>query len=183
MELIFKTPHGSHLYGLNHADSDEDFYSVYRREVKRTNHTRYKWAKQSIVDGVDTVRVDFGTWVRWCDKGVPQALEAMFSPVPIVDEISAYRAAYRVGITNMRDTYYRTMDNFVQEGSIKRKRHALRLFLNLRQANRYGRFNPRLTARQKFWVEQVAQRFDDETVLRLVLSNRMDNDVTDLLRR
>ncbi len=26
--VLFKTPHGSHLYGLAHADSDKDFYTV-----------------------------------------------------------------------------------------------------------------------------------------------------------
>lgn len=165
--VLFKTIHGSHLYGLAHADSDTDFYTVLE-PVKRK---RYKYAKQSIVDGVDSVTVDLGTWLRLCDKGVPQALEAMFSTVPEVDHLAELRNSYRVGIDSMRDTYYRAMDNFVKANDFKRKKHALRLYLNLKQAARYGRFNPTLTDKQRWWVEQVATRFTDESVLRLVLSN------------
>lgn len=168
--VLFKTVHGSHLYGLAHANSDEDFYTV----VAPVKRAKYKYAKQSIVDGIDNVTVDLGTWLRLCDKGVPQALEAMFSKMPLVDELTQLRRSYRVGSTRMRDTYYRTMENFVQAGDFKRKKHALRLYLNLKQAMKYGQFNPTLTQRERWWVEQVATRFDDEAVLRLVLSNRFD---------
>lgn len=166
--VIFKTPHGSHLYGLAHESSDEDFYTVVFR-AKRGR--RYKYAKQSIVDNVDSLTVDLGTWLRLCDKGVPQALEAMFSPVPLVDEISALRNSYRVNFDNMRDTYHRTMQNFVAAGDEKRRRHALRLYLNLKVAARRGRFNPVLSDKQKWWMEQVLKLFNDDELAGMLLSN------------
>lgn len=64
-DILFKTIHGSRLYGLNHAESDEDFYTV----VSRPRGRKYNWAKQSIVDGLDSVVIDFPTWLRLCEKG------------------------------------------------------------------------------------------------------------------
>jgi len=168
--VLFKTVHGSHLYGLAHANSDEDWYTV----VAPVKRKKYKYATQTIVGDQDTMTVDLGTWLRLCDKGVPQALEAMFSRMPVHDELTQLRRSYRVGSTAMRDTYYRTMENFVKAGDFKRKKHALRLYLNLKTAMKYGTFNPTLTQRERWWLEQVATRFDDEAVLRLVLSNRFD---------
>jgi hypothetical protein len=167
-KVLFKTVHGSHLYGLESENSDRDFYTVVLRERRGR---KYKYAKQTVTGDVDNMTVDVGTWLLMCEKSVPQALEAMFSPKPLVDELSALRNSYRVGGT-MRDTYLRTMENFVQSGDDKRKRHALRLYLNLKQASRYGRFNPRLTAHQRWWVDSVATRFSDESVLGLVTSNK-----------
>lgn len=169
-DVVFKTMHGSHLYGLNHEDSDQDFYTVVWRGDRGK---RYKFAKQDIVNGVDNVTVDYHTWLGLCAKGVPQALEAMFSPVPEIDKLPFFRQAYHVGISNMRETYYRTMENFVKANDIKRKRHALRLYLNYRDASRYGWFNPRLTEHQVWWVTQVAERMSDSTVLRFVLTERL----------
>lgn len=147
--MLFKTVHGSHLYGLAHAGSDNDYYVVL--ETQRKKKARY--AKQSIVDGVDTTTVDFGTWVNQCQAGVPQALEAMFSHYPMYESegIKEYRNSFRAG-SNMRDRYYRTIDNFLAEPDFKKNRHGLRLALNLRDGLRYGRFNPTLTRRQAVWV-------------------------------
>lgn len=145
--LLFKTVHGSRLYRLAHENSDLDYYQVV--ETKRNRKARY--AKQSIIDGVDTTTVDFGTWVNMCQSGVPQACEAMFSSMAVVDEISEFRNAFRIG-PGVRDKYFRTIDNFLTEPDFKRNRHALRLTLNLRDALRYGRFNPTLSARAAVWV-------------------------------
>lgn len=169
--VIFKTIHGSHLYGLAHEGSDEDYYTVLDRGNRGR---RLKYSKQSIVDGIDSVTVDLGTWLRLCEKGVPQALEAMFSPVAEVDEISSLRTSYRVGFTNMRDTYYRTMENFLDAGDEKRRKHALRLWANLGQASRHGRFNPRLTSKQVIVIESLVSRLSVDELRSLCLSNDFD---------
>ncbi len=71
--ILFKTIAGSRLYGLNHANSDEDFYII-----TPTWHTlRALNASQTIQEKIDTSTADFATFVRMADKGVPQALEAM----------------------------------------------------------------------------------------------------------
>lgn len=149
MYVLFKTVHGSHLYGLNHAGSDEDFYTVVSKV--KTNKARY--AKQKIVDGIDTTTVDMGTWLRYCEAGVPQALEAMFSERPLIDHIPALRAQYTVG-TQVFDRYLRTIKSFAlnDENSYKQKRHALRLALNMQEMRGRGRFNPTLNVEQKSWT-------------------------------
>lgn len=145
--MLFKTLHGSHLYGLAHEQSDHDYYVVL--PTQRGRKARY--ATQTIVDGVDTTTVDFGTWVNMCQSGVPQALEAMFSSMATHDEISEFRNSFRVG-DGIRDKYYRTIDNFLAESDFKKNRHAIRLALNLRDGLRYGRFNPTLSPRARVWV-------------------------------
>jgi len=150
--MLFKTIHGSRLYGLAHKDSDYDFYTVVDRVPKR----RAKYATHKIVDGVDSVVVDFGTWVNMCQSGVPQALEAMFSRQATFDDISEFRESFVAGET-VRDKYYRTIDNFIREPDFKKNRHALRMALNLRDALRYGRFNPTLSKRAAVWVTYHAK--------------------------
>lgn len=165
MEVLFKTQHGSHLYGLNHADSDEDWYTV----VAPVKRKRYKYSKQSIVNGVDSMTVDLPTWLRLCDKGVPQALEAMFAPNPAVDKLTALRYSYRAG-GEVRKTYARTIANFIEEGSFKRRRHALRLALNLRDLLGSGRFNPVVKPHEKEWMDLCAIALDDEDLLAVAFS-------------
>lgn len=150
--MLFKTVHGSHLYGLSHANSDRDYYVVLETQKKK----KAKYAKHSVVDGVDVTTVDFGTWVNMCQAGVPQALEAMFSHKALHDEIRAFRNSFRVG-EGIRDRYYRTIDNFLTDDDFKKKRHALRLALNLRDGLRYGRFDPTLSKRAVIWVTYYAK--------------------------
>jgi hypothetical protein len=154
MTLLFKTRHGSHLYGLAHAGSDEDFYRV----VNTRRNRRAKYATQTIVDGVDTTTVDLGTWVNMCQAGVPQALEAMFAPdnVVLFDALPDFRRAFRFG-SACRDRYFRTIDNFLDEPNAKKNRHGLRLALNLRDGLRYGRFNPTLSPANRVWVTYHAR--------------------------
>jgi len=169
-KLVFRTVHGSHLYGLAHADSDMDFYEVYVRSIKRNSHTRATWAKQSIVDGVDTTKVDFGTWMEQCRKGVPQALEAMFSGLAEVDEIDSFRNAFRVG-TGAVETYLRTIKAFCMDEenpSFKKRRHAVRLAYNCNTLREYGRFNPTMTEHQIMVANKfaAAEWVDPETLYR-----------------
>ena len=143
MEVLFKTVHGSRLYGLAHAGSDEDFYTV----VSKVKTARAKYAKQSIVDGVDSVVVDFGTWLYQCEAGVPQALEAMFSYMQIgEDKLKDFRRGFRAG-TQTWERYLRTIKSFAldEDNNYKKKRHALRLAWNLNELAKYGRFNPTLS--------------------------------------
>lgn len=140
--VLLKTIHGSHLYGLSHAGSDEDWYTVVSRHKRGA---KKKYAKQNITDGVDNMKVDLSTFVHFCQEGVPQALEALFAPEPEVDLLTAYRWSYRVNTANVTRTYRRTMRNFAMDDSLKKRRHACRLAINLGTMLREGRFNPRMT--------------------------------------
>lgn len=141
MKLLLRTISGSRLYGLSHAGSDEDWIEVYGWDKGR--------GVQKIKDGQDVTRASFDSFMRYCDKGVPQYLEAMFSPVAEVDEISAFRQSYTPNMTNVRDTYMRTIKSFwmhgIENDDFKRRRHAARLILNLRSMEESGRFTPALT--------------------------------------
>jgi len=154
MEVLFKTVHGSRLYGLAHAGSDEDFYTV----VSKVKTARAKYAKQSIVDGVDSVVIDFGTWIGQCQAGVPQALEAMFSEQALEDKIEPFRKGFTVG-TQAWERYLRTIKSFAldEENQFKKKRHALRLAVNLASIRQYGRFNPTLTNSEIMQINILAQ--------------------------
>ncbi len=160
--VLFKTPHGSHLYGLAHSGSDEDFYTV----LETQRNSRRRFSRQTIVDGVDSMVVDLPTWLLYCEAGVPQALEAMYSHMPLHDDITALRAGYRV-TTQAWDKYLRTITNFIyvakESGakSYKSKRHALRLAVNMNEFSHKGYFNPTLDDNMIDFVSDYAHKDTD----------------------
>jgi predicted nucleotidyltransferase len=159
-EVLFKTVHGSRLYGLAHAGSDEDFYTVVTKKPVDTYYNRQskaRYAKQKITGDEDSMVVDFGTWVEMCKSGVPQALEAMFSDMVVEDRIKEFRESFRCG-TQVYERYFRTIKSFAlaEDDGIKKRRHALRLSLNLRDIGRYGRFNPTLSPEDAAWITDMA---------------------------
>lgn len=146
--VLFKTIHGSTLYGLNHSQSDEDYYVVtptrYVARASRKNNVR-----QSISGDLDTVFIDFKTFTRLASEGVPQALEAMYSRKSESPFFEDYRTHYFSSDPTVLHTYMRTMKSFsLTEGEpktvFKRRRHALRLALNMQEMLYTGRFNPTL---------------------------------------
>jgi predicted nucleotidyltransferase len=144
MDILYKTIHGSKLYGLSHENSDDDFYTV----VSKVKTAKARYSTHKIIGSEDSVVVDFGTWLMQCEKGVPQALEAMFSETPLVDKIPELRRGFRVG-TEVYDTYLRTIKSSALTGDFKKKRHSLRLAFNMKSIRQRGRFNPTLTEMQK----------------------------------
>lgn len=139
---LLKTIHGSTLYGLNHSASDEDYYVVVpSRSIGR------KVRRQSIVDDIDTVVVDFKTFTRMAEEGAPQALEAMFSRETVSEYFEPYRTKYYASSSDVVHRYLRTMKAFVlkdEDSVFKKRRHALRLAYNLEELLYTGRFNPKL---------------------------------------
>jgi hypothetical protein len=87
------------------------------------------------------------------DECVPQALEALWSPVAEIDNINSFRTQYRVNRAKMEDVYIRTALNFAKSEHKKQRRHAIRLLLNLGAALEYGKFNPQLSNMDKFILE------------------------------
>ena len=143
-KILLHTVHGSHLYGLNHDSSDLDYYVVVEDSENKITK-----ATQKIVDGVDTTIIGYGAFMEMCFKGVPQALEAMFSSKATIDEFKAFREAYKAGGAGLTDVYLRTIYNFSKDtrrGGTKYKKHAVRLTLNLNSILTNERFNPTLTS-------------------------------------
>lgn len=160
--IVLKTVHGSHLYGLNHADSDMDIYIVHTLpaplneggDIRKTNVT------QTIVDGIDATVMDLKTFHIQASAGVPQALEAMFSQNAEVDLLKSWRKGFHVSIPSMALRYKHAIEKFAQF-DFKRKRHALRYALNLREAmENAGRFNPRLSDKQRNFINDSAMSSD-----------------------
>ncbi|GAA4923859.1 hypothetical protein [Nesterenkonia rhizosphaerae] len=150
MESILRTVHASHLYGLAHERSDYDLYEVviggdkcFARQANREE---------------DVVLIHLSRFQEAVESGVPQALEALFSPVADVDSAWApFLRGIRPGVGKARATYRRTILNFglgnggrtgaaaKRVDPIKLRRHALRLAHNLDELVRTGRFNPHLS--------------------------------------
>lgn len=166
-EVLFKTLHGSRLYGLAHADSDEDFYTVVTKKPVDTRYgrqTRARYAKQKITGDEDNMVIDIGTWLDQCRSGVPQALEAMYSNMVVGDDkIADFRRGYRAG-TDVFERYLRTIKSFAlaDDEGIKRRRHALRLALNLNELAKTSRFNPTLSPDDARYITKMAHESRDD---------------------
>src|SRR6478609_11053952 len=166
-EVLFKTVHGSRLYGLSHANSDWDYYTVVTKRESDTRfgrQSRARYAKQTIHDDQDSMVVDFGTWVEMCRSGVPQALEAMFSAMPVgEDRIADFRRDFRAGPETW-ERYFRTIKSFAlaEDDSRKKRRHALRLALNLNEMARTGRFNPTLSVEDARYITNMAYKTHED---------------------
>jgi len=150
--LLLRTAHGSRLYGLAHANSDYDTFEIYGWDKGR--------GRQRIMGKDDIQRTTYDRFMRYCEKGVPQYLEACFSRMAEVDNFPFDRLGYGIHQANTRNTYMRTIKSFWTTGfesdSFKLKRHAMRLVLNLRSMQETGRFNPTLTADEIAWVNKYA---------------------------
>lgn len=151
MDILLKTIHGSHLYNLANADSDTDWYVVYAGKGR---------AKQTIVDGIDTMTISLDSFLHQCRKGVPQSLEALYSQKKEIDRIPFIADSFNPVNVEVYKTYIRTINNFWADGtrksSIKRKRHAIRLCFNLSDILRYGKFNPEISLFQRDLIYKLA---------------------------
>lgn len=148
---LLVTVHGSRLYGLAHEDSDWDVYRV----VPSWNRARKNDVTHKIKGKADVTTVGLSTWLHWCEEGVPQALEAMFSTFATTDVLKDYRRSYKVNPDKMRRTYKRTAKNFMMSNEPKKQRHALRLLENLLVALETGRFDPTLTNHQRLAIATI----------------------------
>lgn len=157
--VLFQTIHGSHLYGLNHAGSDEDYYTIVASDQRSSSNNQK--TKQTIKDGIDSVQVSLNHFMLLAQNGSHQALEAMFSQKITGDPIESMRKNYYVG-SNIFVVYERTIRNFALAEDFKRRRHALRLIVNLNEMTHTGRFNPTLTQEQaKTITEKTNGTFDE----------------------
>lgn len=134
-EIVFSTLHGSRLYGFAHEGSDFDTFTV-----TTSRSTRVRQA----VDAAGNDRVHVGIW-RFLDlatSGSHQSVEALFSPLK---EWGPASVQYRPMLENMLivggsvfEKYERTIRKFCY-GDLKRRRHAVRLALNLDDLRITGR--------------------------------------------
>lgn len=144
-DLLLETVHGSHLYGLAHADSDLDYYRVWAGK---------KNMRQTIQGKYDITNKSYEQFLHEVSIGVPQALEALWSPIKTVNKLDFVTIV--PGYSETVNRYLRTIKSFWTE-DLKKRRHSARLYLNLQDYMACGHFNPRLTAEQKETVQWFAE--------------------------
>jgi hypothetical protein len=165
-EVIFTTVHGSHLYGLAHEGSDHDIYEV-REGTTLTLHQRIR------DDGTDIVTGTLEAFTRRALTGSHQSCEALFSPVKVFgpgmrEKYGAYLDGFRVTGGDVFAKYERTIRKFCY-GDYKRRRHAARLHINLRELRRDGRMMPALNEDSIRWCTLTAEAWSgDDLVGRLL---------------
>lgn len=156
--VIFYTVHGSNLYGLAHKSSDMDLFIV-------TSNTGERYAKHYVENGVDVCEMSLGVFLDRVYSGSHQAVEALFSQGKVwVDErYKPMLDSVKVTGPIVEQKYRRTIRKFCF-GDFKRRRHAMRLALNLHQIHEVGRFNPTLTAEQVLAINVVAETLEGENL-------------------
>lgn len=152
---LLRTVHGSKLYGLDHARSDEDWYIV-----TPTRYLSRKFRKQTIIGDQDVTFMDFKSFQQLAEKGVPQALETMFSKKGVSPYFQDYRDNYYASDGTVIHTYMRTIKSFslTEKDPFKRRRHALRLALNMEEILYTGRFDPTLKNYQISQITRYAEK-------------------------
>lgn len=157
-DYIFRTIHGSHLYGMAHPGSDRDIYTVVPGDA-RTQHT------VNYAEGTDNVVVSWDRYLELVRTGSHQAVEALFSPFqewnPDHLALRPFLLSYRVYSPEVEDKYRRTIRSFCH-GDLKRRRHAVRLAWNLKSLRAMGRFNPRLSVNDIVAMERIALNYEGD---------------------
>ena len=151
--VLLRTVHGSRLYGLNHADSDYDYYTVLAEGGRSTS--------QVLSGDDDSLTVPFNVFSRHISEGVPQALEALFSRLADPSPLDAYRANFYPDTAKAATIYRRAIKSTALFGTAKRRRQALRHAFNLAEMFDTGRFNPTLTPEQVAFVWEVSENGDE----------------------
>ena len=160
MTELFRTEHGSHLYGLANENSDHDIFVVRANGPRKAEHT---------IRGVyDIVEVGMTTFLRRCMEGSHQSCEALFSNRKHYSEEGLkYKPMFESIQVTGKDVfakYERTIRKFAF-GDFKRRRHGARLWLNLRDMREYGRFDPTLSADEKDFVNSIAELYEGNDML------------------
>lgn len=148
-EVIFRTVHGSHLYGMAGPHSDRDIFTV---------TTASHGARQKVRDDIDSVVIGWDAFLEYAFSGSHQSVEAMFSPFKEWErpEFAPMLDGYRVTGRSVFEKYGRTITSFSHSDDFKRRRHACRLWLNLQDLRWQGRFNPVMTPVEVAWATEVA---------------------------
>jgi hypothetical protein len=155
-EVIFRTVHGSRLYGFAHAGSDSDTYVVTTSKRDRP--------RQHVNGDTDTVTVGWDTFLRYAMAGSHQSVEALFSPLKAWEshhELAPLIDGLRVAGGEVSAKYERTIRAFCF-GDFKRRRHAVRLASNLGDLRECGRFNPVCSPWLRAHADQWAGMFEGE---------------------
>lgn len=158
MSLIFKTIHGSHLYGLAHDYSDVDIYKVYEGTSLKL--------LQEVRDGIDTVHGSLDALLSRAYSGSHQSVEALFSRKKVwapgmEQKWGSFIEGIHIQGEEVFAKYERTIKKFCF-GDQKRRKHAIRLHSNLWDLRRGGRFDPTLPPWEVSLVNEMSEKSGQE---------------------
>lgn len=148
MDILLSTVHGSHLYGTNRPGSDLDLYQVVRQ-----GKTRQKFCGR-----VDLTVISLDNFISFVDRGVPQALEALWSPqARIKEDWVPFFASLRPPYYQTIKTFERVIRHFENSANQTRKDrvHVRRLEMELEDFKRFGHFNPTVSPERLTLLDQV----------------------------
>ena len=158
--ILFYTRAGSALYGLDHPLSDADYFVVTTVLNQKMSHA-VKPDADITVAGVSTLMV-------YANTGSHQAVEALMSREKVW---VSQRARWEAMLNNtyihgsiVDRKYIRTITALCF-GDEKKRRHAVRIRLNLRELQTYGVMNPRLTEAEVLFVKRLASEYEGEELL------------------
>ena len=147
--LLLRVHHGSNLYGLSHANSDDDYFEVYDGKFRTKHNNNHD-------TGLDVVRMSLDRFMTNASVGSHQSLEAMWSRRAEVDNMP-WRLNFHPDMGAAVERYTRTIKKFACDPSRKKQRHAWRLKFNLTDLLNEGMFNPTLDPEQ---VEMIGWLVD-----------------------
>lgn len=166
---LFRTIHGSNLYGVAHAGSDIDMFIV-------TDAQRTKAKHGHDIGGVDFSIRGLDQFLAHVTSGSHQSVEALFSPYKEYTAAGlAYRPLFesmRIGGTDVYAKYERTIKKF-SYGDFKRRRHAARLAMNLADLRVEGRFNPRMTPDEVATATELAETLHGDALSARLLDGNL----------
>ena len=161
---LFRTVHGSRLYGFDHGQSDWDIFIVTLEDRGRARHT--------VTEFYDTVRVGWRTFLEHAESGSHQPIEALFSPYkqwsPEGEWLRPMVEGMRISGRGVVEKYERTIKKF-SYGDYKRRRHAVRLSLNLQGLRSEGKFNPVLSRQDKIYAIGMATEYAGDELVEMLL--------------
>lgn len=163
-DVIFTTIHGSRLYGFAHEGSDFDYFTVTSGNEK---------PHQSVVGNIDHVRMGLPAFLERAYSGSHQSVEALFSRKkwwgPAAEMYAPMLSQIRICGPEVTAKYARTITAFCY-GDFKRRRHAVRLRLNLNEILRDGQISRvSLDGSRAKLASHLARRFEGDE-LKLLLS-------------
>lgn len=163
-EIVFTTIHGSRLYGFDHAGSDYDHFTVTESYTQR--------ARQRTSGDDDHVTVGIVEFLTMAYGGSHQSVEALFSSVkqwgPAAGEWRAVLERSRVTGGDVFAKYERTIKAFCY-GDLKRRRHAVRLSINLSQLREDGTIRPRLDDYERGKCGWLAEHYEGDELRRILI--------------
>lgn len=169
MTVIFSTIHGSRLYGLDHASSDRDTFTVVTDDHDFGDEVTKQQVRGYGDQRTDDITMPLTHFLKRAHNGSHQSLEALFSPLkewnPAETRWEPWLASIRITSPEVFTTYERTIRKFAF-ADFKRRRHAVRLSLDLSDLRFQGWFNPRLSASEVTYANEMATTLSGKALLR-----------------